>query len=137
MSSSTASRGASAITIAGGGEFLEERVREVLILKGRVRLNPNNCLLRDTRITRFDLGIRSTRNYAFGNTGGVSNVYAATITHTGAETTFLGDFNEAQPIPPGRYESVFGFEFNNLIPALSQFSGVNYSSSPQMIVTVR
>jgi hypothetical protein len=130
-SSSTASRGASAITIDGGSQSL--------ILKGRVRLNPNNCLLRDTRIERFILGVRSTRTYAHGMSINVSNVYGHTIAHTGAETTFLGDFNirNGMNTPPGSYELVFGFAFNNLKPVLPQESVVGYSTSPRMMVTVR
>lgn len=127
--SSTASRGASTITIDGR--------RQWLTLNGRVRLNPNNCLLRDTRIEGLQLGYnRAAGAFRYGMTIGVSNVLG--VTRTGAETTFRGDFNIRNGLTedPGSYELVLGFSFNNLTPA-SRGNEPAYSSSPRMIVTVR
>jgi hypothetical protein len=124
----TDSRGATNITIDGR--------RESLTLNGSIRLNANNCALRDTRLEGINVGLNETSSpRRFGITIAVSNVYRTAT--SGAETTFHADYNIRNGLtePAGSYELLVIFDFNNLVPGNGAYLP-NYTASPPMIVTV-
>lgn len=125
---SSDSRGLSSITIDGE--------RQHITLNGRVRLNPDNCALRETRLERINVGLNdAARPNRFGLTIGVSNVYR--IASSGPDTTFEADYNIRNGLtePEGRYELLVVFDFSDLVPGRGG-TEPNYSSHPPMVVTV-